>query len=100
TWPRKNSGKKDQRRITFGYFFQCLTPINRSKYYSNNKEHSFLNYFMYFNKKAFSGLQLLLLLFILIGYSQCKEADKLPPGDPDNGGLALPDGFEAVVVSD
>jgi glucose/arabinose dehydrogenase/mono/diheme cytochrome c family protein len=22
----------------------------------------------------------------------------LPPGDPDNGGLALPDGFEAVVV--
>jgi glucose/arabinose dehydrogenase/mono/diheme cytochrome c family protein len=55
---------------------------------------------MYFNKKAFSSLQLLLLLFILIGFSQCKEADKLPAGDPDNGGLALPDGFEAVVVSD
>lgn len=24
----------------------------------------------------------------------------LPPGDPDNGGLTLPDGFEAVVVVD
>src|SRR6185436_1472869 len=24
----------------------------------------------------------------------------LPPGSPDNGGLALPDGFEAVVVHD
>lgn len=40
---------------------------------------------------------LLVLLYsgILI---QCTK--KLPPGDPDNGGLVLPDGFEAVVVVD
>ena len=54
----------------------------------------------YLSKKALCPLQLLLLLFILIGFSKCKEVDKLPPGDPDNGGLYLPDGFEAVVVSD
>ena len=28
------------------------------------------------------------------------QTKMLPPGDPDNGGLALPDGFEAVVVVD
>lgn len=28
------------------------------------------------------------------------ETPALPPGSPDNGGLALPDGFEAVVVHD
>jgi glucose/arabinose dehydrogenase/cytochrome c553 len=26
--------------------------------------------------------------------------DRLPPADPDNGGLILPDGFEALVVTD
>ena len=35
------------------------------------------------------------IFFLMVG---CGE--KLPPGDPDNGGLALPDGFEAVVVAD
>jgi glucose/arabinose dehydrogenase len=32
----------------------------------------------------------------------CQTDDRvsLPPGDPDNGGLLLPDGFEAVVVAD
>ena len=37
----------------------------------------------------------LLMTGILI---QCSEP--LPPGDPDNGGLVLPEGFEAVVVVD
>lgn len=35
--------------------------------------------------------------------SQCKQKDPnsaLPPGDVDNGKLVLPDGFEAVVVTD
>ena len=29
-----------------------------------------------------------------------RHAASLPPASPDNGGLALPDGFEAVVVHD
>jgi glucose/arabinose dehydrogenase/mono/diheme cytochrome c family protein len=35
--------------------------------------------------------------------SQCTQNDsevQLPKGDPDNGGIAVPDGFEAVVVVD
>jgi glucose/arabinose dehydrogenase/mono/diheme cytochrome c family protein len=32
--------------------------------------------------------------------SQKENFTSLPPGDPDNGQLALPDGFEAVVVVD
>ena len=33
---------------------------------------------------------------------QCTENKELllPPGDPDNGGLILPEGFEAVIVVD
>lgn len=31
---------------------------------------------------------------------QTAEQDLFPPGDPDNGGLLLPDGFDAVVVAD
>ena len=38
------------------------------------------------------------LLFVLFGFTQCRHG--LPPGDPGNGGLLLPDGFEAVVVVD
>jgi glucose/arabinose dehydrogenase/mono/diheme cytochrome c family protein len=40
----------------------------------------------------------ILLLFVVFTLTRCK--DKLPPGDPDNGGLFLPRGFEAVVVVD
>ncbi|WP_209331401.1 c-type cytochrome [Lunatimonas salinarum] len=40
-----------------------------------------------------------LLLGLLIQVS-CSTDSPLPPGDPDNGGLFLPDGFEAVVVVD
>ncbi|MEX2573135.1 MAG: PQQ-dependent sugar dehydrogenase [Balneolaceae bacterium] len=40
-------------------------------------------------------------LFILAGASCTSPPDNgLPPGDRDNGGLVLPDGFEAVVVTD
>jgi glucose/arabinose dehydrogenase/mono/diheme cytochrome c family protein len=33
-------------------------------------------------------------------FTQCDEKLTLPPGDRENGGLFLPDGFEAVVVVD
>lgn len=37
---------------------------------------------------------------IILALTQCKGRSGLPPGDPDNGGLFLPDSFEAVVVVD
>ena len=47
-----------------------------------------------------SGFTILLFLLSLV-FIQCKGPDNsLPPGDPDNGKLHLPDGFEAVVVVD
>ncbi|OLY93538.1 Glucose/arabinose dehydrogenase, beta-propeller fold [Cnuella takakiae] len=41
----------------------------------------------------------LILLFTTLLFAQCKHKG-LPVGDPDNGGLQLADGFEAVVVAD
>ncbi len=38
-------------------------------------------------------------LIILAFFTHCSQSD-LPPGDPDNGGLIVPDGFEVVVVAD
>ena len=46
-----------------------------------------------------SGFLVLLSFFILVYFTQCRRRG-LPPGDPDNGGLVLPKGFEAVVVVD
>jgi hypothetical protein len=44
------------------------------------------------------GMQLLLaIVFIFAG---CTDSGKLPPGDNANGGLFLPDQFEALVVAD
>ena len=44
------------------------------------------------------------LYLLAIGMSavlmQCQQDDQRPPADPDHGGLALPDGFEAMVVVD
>ncbi len=39
------------------------------------------------------------ILFISLSLIQCIPRG-LPPGDADNGGLSLPEGFEAVVVAD
>ncbi|MCB0668798.1 MAG: c-type cytochrome [Saprospiraceae bacterium] len=39
-------------------------------------------------------------LCILTLFSSCSRNRGLPPGDPDNGGLFLPGGFEAMVVVD
>lgn len=47
------------------------------------------------------SFRLCFLFFLaLIFLFQCKEKSKLPPGDPDNGGLFLPEDFEAVTVID
>ena len=41
------------------------------------------------------------ILFVLLFSGIMMQCTKnLPPGDPDNGGLILPEGFEAVVVVD
>jgi glucose/arabinose dehydrogenase len=42
-----------------------------------------------------------LFTFLLtLTLTKCTPTRELPAGDPDNGGLYLPDGFEAVVVVD
>ena len=42
-----------------------------------------------------------LLGIVMLSGLACKPSvPALPPGDPDNGGLVLPEGFEAVVVVD
>ena len=41
-----------------------------------------------------------LSLIALVFFSHCNNSIELPPGDPDNGGLIVPDGFEVVVVAD
>jgi glucose/arabinose dehydrogenase/mono/diheme cytochrome c family protein len=40
------------------------------------------------------------LLASLLIFSQCETKIELPKGDPDNGGLVVPHGFEVVVVAD
>ena len=47
--------------------------------------------------KLKSLLFYILLVFFLV---QCRQGGHLPSGDPDNGGLVLPGGFEALVVVD
>lgn len=43
---------------------------------------------------------ILIFVFAITGSMQCKTSSRLPAGDPGNGGLFLPGGFEAVVVAD
>ncbi len=45
-------------------------------------------------------IRVLWFSIFLFTITQCREHITLPPSDPDNGGLFLPDGFEAVVVAD
>lgn len=42
----------------------------------------------------------LVIALCLLLFSHCAKKMDLPKGDPDNGGLFFPDGFEAVVVAD
>ena len=50
----------------------------------------------------FRSLPILCLLLVGAFLVQCTidKEEKMPPGDPDNGGLFLPEGFQAVVVVD
>ncbi len=41
-----------------------------------------------------------ILLGLLANCIGCKQSEKLPEADPDNGGLFLPGNFEALVVAD
>jgi len=45
-------------------------------------------------------LQTIFLSLAAVSLMQCDKPIALPPGDPGNGGLLLPDNFEAVVVTD
>jgi glucose/arabinose dehydrogenase len=47
-----------------------------------------------------SRLKALLIILTLVCFARCKESTDSLHGDPDNGGLFLPDGFEALVVAD
>ncbi|CAN5541924.1 hypothetical protein BH23BAC1_BH23BAC1_37740 [soil metagenome] len=42
----------------------------------------------------------LIFLILLLFFIQCNRKNDLPAGDQDNGGLILPDNFEALVVAD
>ena len=60
---------------------------------------------MFTSKMTFAKIKLsknflsaVILLFLTLIFSQCHRG--LPAGDPGNGGLTLPGGFEAVVVID
>src|SRR5690606_36489346 len=55
---------------------------------------------VYSTGRLFRSLFFVLSILVVFVFSQCTGKDTLPPGDPDNGGLYLPDGFEAVVVVD
>lgn len=44
--------------------------------------------------------EILFIFLLAITLTNCKTADELPAADPDNGGLFLPEGFDAVVVVD
>src|SRR5688500_4166221 len=45
-------------------------------------------------------LKELFIIVIVVTFTQCKQPVNLPAGDPGNGGLFIPEGFEAVVVTD
>ncbi len=48
------------------------------------------------------SVKVLLVVLAFVGLGQCKSKDEatLPAGDPNNGGLFLPDNFDALVVVD
>ena len=52
------------------------------------------------NQHKSNYMRCIAIILISILLAQCNTKDKLPKGDPGNGGLILPGGFEAVVVAD
>lgn len=53
-----------------------------------------------FTRKRVGTAGALFCVLLSLSLVKCGETPELPAGDPDNGGLFLPDGFEAVVVVD
>lgn len=51
------------------------------------------------SSSSFSRLAIILCISMFT-IAACRVNEGLPPGDSDNAGLVLPDGFEAVVVAD
>ncbi len=47
-----------------------------------------------------SRIEALFVLLAIFAFTQCQQSSSLPLADPENGGLFLPDDFEAVVVVD
>ena len=54
----------------------------------------------FYNKSTSGKNWFLYVLSFLICVIFCQCSTELPTGDPDNGGLFLPEGFEALVVVD
>lgn len=59
-----------------------------------------LNFNSIFFKKPLAYGVVSILSIALLSHTLMKNPGGLPPSDPDNGGIALPGGFEAVVVTD
>ena len=56
-------------------------------------------YSSFFKKPALIGA-VSILSIALLSHTLMRNPGGLPPSDPDNGGITLPGGFEAVVVTD
>lgn len=59
-----------------------------------------LNFNSIFFKKPFAYGAVSILSIALLSHTLMRNPGGLPPSDPDNGGITLPEGFEAVVVTD
>ncbi len=59
-----------------------------------------LNFNSIFLKKPLAYGAISILSIALLSHTLMRNPGGLPPSDPDNGGITLPGGFEAVVVTD
>ena len=59
-----------------------------------------LNFNSIFLKKYFAYGAVSILTIALLSHTLMRNPGGLPTSDPDNGGITLPGGFEAVVVTD
>lgn len=59
-----------------------------------------LNFNFIIFKKPFAYCAISILSIALLSHTLMRNPGGLPPSDPDNGGITLPGGFEAVVVTD
>jgi glucose/arabinose dehydrogenase len=59
-----------------------------------------LNFNSIFFKKYFAYGAVSILTITLLSHTLMRNPGGLPTSDPDNGGITLPGGFEAVVVTD